>query len=180
MDSPTYLECERSLRALGLDLDPAEFHGQLCGLLCRGDSADRALGETGAPAQHPQGANLRRLGTGSLADLTEPESRFIPLLPEDTSHLADRIDALASWCESFLYGLALRPGLKVEALSAEAQELIQDFTQISRAGLGEDEQAMGEDEELAYSELVEYVRVGVQVIFLEMTSGRPPDSATLH
>lgn len=176
MKPSSYLDCERGLKHVGSDLDPAEFHGQVCGLLSRGDSVDRALTESGI-AHSP---SLRTLIADSLKDLTEPESRFTPLLPPDDAHLADRTEALAYWCESFLYGLALRPGLVIEKCSAELQELIRDFTQISHAGVGEDEQAMGEEEETAYAELVEYVRVGVQVIFLELTSGRPPQSATVH
>lgn len=179
MDSPTYSEYERALRAIGLDQLPAEFHGQVCGLLCRGDAVDAALTEIGAQSVS-ESSNLHALGVASLADLAEPESRFAPLLPDDDAELRQRVVALADWCEGFLHGLALRPGLDVKKLSAEARELIEDFTQISRAGLAEDDDEEGEDEERAYAELVEYVRVGVQVLFLELTSGRAPDSATLH
>lgn len=179
MESPSYAECARALQAIGLDQLPAEFHGQVCGLLCRGDAVDTALSEVGAPGVDTS-SNLHALGVASLADLAEPESRFAPLLPEDETALHQRVVALADWCEGFLHGLALRPGLDLKKLSAEARELIEDFTQISRAGLVEDDDEEGEDEERAYAELVEYVRVGVQVLFLELTSGRAPDSATLH
>lgn len=168
-----YAQCEHALRALGLTQPPAEYHGVLCGMLCHGEVEDpalglEALGETAPGAVPAAEHSLRELRSHSLESLHNAESGFEPLLPEDDAALAQRVEALAQWCAGFLYGLATKPGLQIETLSAEARELVEDFTHISRAGLADEEQSQGETEEQAYAELVEYVRVGVQLIFLEL------------
>ncbi len=186
MDATDYALCERALRALGLSQAAAEYHGILCGMLCRGDVADPVLGlealsEASAGSASAARAWLEDLSTESLARLNDAEAGFLPLLPEDTDSLTHRVEALAQWCEGFLFGIASRP-LKIEVLSAEARELVEDFTQISRAGLDAEEQQEGEDEERAYVELVEYVRVGAQLIFLELRPrlDTPAVSNTVH
>ncbi len=173
MDAFDYAQCEYALRSLGLTQPAAEYHGILCGMLCHGEVNDPALGlevlGDATPAAVPGAqSQLRALRSHSLESLHDAESGFVPLLPDDEAELPQRVEALAQWCEGFLYGLASKPGLQLETLSAEARELVEDFTQISRAGLADDDQSQGETEEQAYAELVEYVRVGVQLIFLEL------------
>ncbi|MGH8529090.1 MAG: UPF0149 family protein [Nevskiales bacterium] len=187
MDATDYTQCERALRSLGLTQPAAEYHGILCGMLCHGEVQDpvlglEPLGEISAGALPLARDWLRELRSYSLTRLHDAESGFLPLLPEDSAALPQRVEALAQWCEGFLFGLATQPGLQLESLSAEARELVEDFTQISRAGLSSDEPAEGESEEQAYTELVEYVRVGVQLIFLELRPRQhaPAISTTLH
>lgn len=187
METLDYAQCEHALRSLGLTQPAAEYHGILCGMLCHGEVDDPALGLealgdiTPAAAPGAQGC-LRELRSSSLESLLDSESGFVPLLPDDDAALPRRVEALAQWCEGFLYGLASKPGLQLETLSAEARELVEDFTQISRAGLSEDEAQQGETEEQAYAELLEYVRVGVQLIFLELrpATQAPAMSSRIH
>ncbi len=187
MDVTDYAQCEHAIRSLGLTQPAAEYHGILCGMLCRGAVDDPALGleplsEASSGATPVARDWLRELRSYSLTRLHDAESGFLPLLPEDSAALPQRVEALAQWCAGFLFGLASQPGLQLESMSAEARELVEDFTQISRAGLADDEQAEGETEEQAYTELVEYVRVGVQLIFLELRPRQhaPAVSTTLH
>ena len=187
MSAYDYAQCEYALRSLGLTQPAAEYHGILCGMLCHGEVSDPALGLEALGNANPAAAagaqgQLRELRSHSLGSLHDAESGFVPLLPEDEAPLPQRVEALAQWCAGFLYGLASKPGLQLETLSAEARELVEDFTQISGAGLGDDDQSQGETEEQAYAELVEYVRVGVQLIFLELRPMQhaPAVSSSVH
>jgi len=106
---------------------------------------------------------------------------FEPLLPDDAVPLRLRVDALASWCGGFLYGLSAHRKLDLRSMSEEARETLRDFTDFTQAGF--DSGGDLETEEAAYAELVEYVRVGAQLLFLELRP-RPPaaeaESSTVH
>ena len=98
---------------------------------------------------------------------------FQPLLPADDEPLEERTAALAAWCQGFNYGLALavRFGDADEAVRHEAiAEIVRDFAEMSQLGYQEDEG--DRDAEADWAELVEYVRVSVQLVFEEMAGVR--------
>jgi uncharacterized protein len=106
--------------------------------------------------------------------------RFAPLLPDDETGLPARVRALSAWCEGFLFGLSSGAPLNMKQCSPEMKEIVRDFTEFTHAGLGDEEDA--EVEETAYAELVEYIRVGAQLIYMELHQ-RLPDAArasTVH
>lgn len=161
--------------------DPAEVHGTLCGVLCVDDSAPA---ETLVEADSAPGMRhtLDRLRDATRQGLFDPGMGFEPLLPDDSrATLAGRAEALARWCAGFVYGIASRGEFDYNALSGEVREVVRDLTELSKAGLTEDD-AGDEQGESDYAELVEYVRVGVQLVFLELRSGRSGEeaSARLH
>ncbi len=82
---------------------------------------------------------------------------FAPLLPDDDEPLAERATALAQWCQGFLYGLGTGRLNSIDELPGEVGEIVHDLTEISRATPGEEDPT--EDDEQAYAELVEFVRV---------------------
>ncbi len=96
---------------------------------------------------------------------------FSPLLPDDDDSLQERADALGEWCRGFLLGLGY--GSNSADWPGECTEILRDFVDITHL----DPEASGEEDESAYAELAEYVRVGVQVIQRELRS-RP--SQRLH
>jgi uncharacterized protein YgfB (UPF0149 family) len=67
----------------------------------------------------------------------------------------------------------------MEELPDELREILADFSEIGRAGVAEEEaEEVGES---AYAELVEYVRVGVQIVFDECRAPRQgPGAPQLH
>lgn len=181
-----YGELDRALRSLGFRMDAAEYHGALCGMLCVQDCPPEDLGlETDAPATAEPATGtlelLQQLRSDSLDDLCDAESGFMPLLPKDDEALDQRVDALAQWCQGFLYGLATWEKLDLDQASPELREVVDDLIQISRAGAGDDD-TEAEADENAYMELVEYVRTGVQLVFLELrpVAQSPDVSGTLH
>lgn len=170
-----YLDLCQALRSLGFRLDAAEYHGALCGMLCIQDSPPDDLGlDRDAPVDEAQVPAARRqlqqLRKSSLGHLCDPDGGFAPLLPDDEEDLNQRVEALAQWCDGFLYGLATRPALDLNLRSTELREIISDLIQISRAGVEDEEDPDENADENAYMELVEYVRAGVQLVFLELRS----------
>jgi hypothetical protein len=94
------------------------------------------------------------------------------LVPGDDAALEQRTTALCQWCNGFLYGLAGHGAADPERLPGDAGEIVRDLGEITRAGV--DGQESDEVNESAYIELVEFVRVGVQLVFEELGARRSP------
>ena len=110
------------------------------------------------------------LAADSLLKLEAGDMRFNLLLPPDDESLQLRTAALADWCHGFMHGLVEAGGGDVgpqsDALeNSIAAEILDDFSEITKAGAGEQ---AGDEAEQAFVELVEYVRVSVQIIYDEM------------
>jgi len=170
-------------------VDTAEFHGGICGLLCargpgavaawlrdstlrpRSESADAGAAKA---RLHDAEAETWRLLNGLGLE-------FYPLLPEDGEpELRERVTALALWCHGFVTGLGLG-GMALEAASqggagadeqAPLAEIVADFIEISRAAAGAGEIKNSEQAGFDLAEVIEYVRVGVQLAFEELRTRR--------
>jgi len=181
-----YDELAEALAHLGFTQDAAEYHGALCGALCVKQPAEidplRVLEQQSKGDGRADRASqaLHRLRGESANAFVDRTLGFAPLLPDDDEELPQRVRALSAWCEGFLFGLSSGKPLAMKQCSDEFKEIVRDFTEFTRAGLGDDEDA--ELEENAYAELVEYIRVGAQLIYLELHE-HAPDSArasTVH
>ena len=64
-------------------------------------------------------------------------------------------------------------------LTGDIADALGDLASISHVGALEDEHAEEEDE-VSYSELVEYVRVAVLLIYAELNVSKDHDSPTIH
>jgi uncharacterized protein YgfB (UPF0149 family) len=173
----SYAALAELLAGAGALGETSEYHGTLCGLCCGAPDAgpkgwvERAL-EAADANEHP--ARDARRALTALAEeleraLAGDQLEFTPVLPDDDAPLAERAGALARWCEGYLYGLALADAATVRALEGDAREALADFAQIAcAAGIANDT----EDDEAAYAELVEFVRVGVQLVYEELRRRR--------
>ena len=184
-DPLRYDELADALSHLGFTQEAAEYHGALCGALCVKQPAEidplRVLESSGKTGDADGGAAqaLHRLRGESANSFTDAALGFVPLLPDDQEELPQRVRALSAWCEGFLFGLSSGKPLSMKQCSAEFKEIVHDFTEFTKAGLGDDEDA--EVEENAYAELVEYVRVGAQLIYLELHErATEPSASTVH
>ncbi len=102
-------------------------------------------------------AELATLHHHTRTQLSDMNYDFSPLLPADSESIASRTQALSLWCQGFLFGLSVS-GLKtLDALSEASREIVEDFSAMAQLAEQFEE---GEDEESAYMELVEYLRVG--------------------
>jgi len=173
--STSYSLCSRALAHARSDLGAAECHGLLCGLLCSVDeqAPQRWLEEVLGPEVRIQNAReecrgeLIRMLTDTVRTLCSGQCDFVPLLPDDTTRIGARSEALAEWCSGFLYGIGSAEDLRAR-LSKDALEVLSDFSEVSRlTGDAED----SESSEADYSEIVEYMRVGVMLIFEELRGG---------
>jgi hypothetical protein len=186
---PSFALVEGALEQLGGDAGATEAHGSFCGLACLlGSRAApawvaglmNAEGATGADAA--QADVLGALATATCAALAEGAMEFSPLLPPDDRPLAERTEALGAWCAGFMQGLgeaASSPAARAALAGETAREIIGDFAEIARATVGEAETEP--EGEAAYAELVEFVRVSVQLMFEELYDARrAPGSASLH
>lgn len=160
-----YQQLSDALRRLGMMQEASEYHGILTGMLCWQDDVPAGL-KLNQDIAVPED-EFTDLRLTLLRSLEGPEMGFTPLLPEDAQPMAERAEALGQWCSGFLYGLASHDGFSPEQTSESTQEAIQDLSAISRAASTD----AGQDtEESAWAELVEYVRVVAQVIYLELRS----------
>jgi hypothetical protein len=184
MLSPDYSHIQQLLAQERSLADAAEAHGTLAGCLCAAsgyrfeDWLREILPEgRAAPAA---AADLEELYTATAGALQQPDMEFELLLPEDEQPIDARTAALAQWCQGFLYGLGAGAIPDAAGLPGDVGEIVRDFVEITRAGV--DAEQGEESNENAYAELVEFVRVGVQVLFEELSAARQParSPAALH
>ncbi|SEP99144.1 hypothetical protein SAMN04488038_10310 [Solimonas aquatica] len=181
-----YDQLAEVLARIGYAEAAAEFHGSLCGALCLQPPENIDLlrllepGDAPPPADGETRAALETLRSEAVGALQDSEMVFSPLLPDDEVALVPRVRALVSWCEGFLYGLASQQALAYDKLSEEAREILRDFTEFTQAAVGDEDPDI---EESAYAELVEYVRVGAQLVYMELhprPTLDPAESRHLH
>jgi hypothetical protein len=165
--------------------EAAAAHGLLAGALCAasGYRLEDWLAEIlpEGPVADDAGTALRGLYDETFGALSMPDMEFQLLMPDDATPLAARTQALCLWCNGFLYGLGTNGAGDPQQLPGDAGEFVRDLAHISRAGV--DDQDGVEANETALAELVEFVRVGVQVVFEELGLLRelPLEArATLH
>ena len=188
---------DAALRRCGASWDAAQTHGLLSGRLAiagaeagfdwlnqvlEGTDPDNAL-------RNECEVMLGKLFESTYRQLSERQSAFEPLLPDDQDIAAVRAAALGHWCEGFLHGLVSSDhgdALKERLGSEPLADIIKDMLQITRAAA--DEESDDETNEEAYAELVEYLRVAVQLTYEELVEFRPaaalddnsPDPEVIH
>jgi uncharacterized protein YgfB (UPF0149 family) len=147
-------------------LTPAELHGATIGIGV-GDPERFELSDLVGligPDVLTDGETLGRFVGAALDGLHAQDMSFRPLLPDDDVSMADRLSALAHWCQSFLEGLVVglnRRGIaELGALPDEVQEIVQDMVAIAQL----DTELAEENAETDFMELEEYVKVGTLLI----------------
>jgi uncharacterized protein YgfB (UPF0149 family) len=189
MRTASYAEVQRALQDSRSLADAAEAHGTLAGSFCStvGYGFTEWLQEILPEGRaHPEATEtLRELYAGTVEALEDSGMQFEPLLPEDEQPIDARAAALGQWCQGFLYGLGVGALPDARQLPGEVGEIVRDIGEISRVGVDRSESE--ESNESAYAELVEFVRVGVQLVFEELeplrarAAGPPPGSGeSLH
>ena len=167
-----------ALRSAGALGEPAEIHGEFCGLACvMGNDAVSPWAESvlNDADSRPETVieTLTALAKSAWAALNSGDMSFEMLLPPDAEPLQQRAEALGLWCQGFMHGLgaAGKPGSESPVVGNDVvRDIVGDFSEITRATFAEDETE--EEGEAAFVELVEYVRVGVQLIYEELHSLR--------
>ena len=168
-----FADLEQILQDARAGCRAAECHGFICAQICIAGILDEDLLTEyllGNEIDNGEINECRNYLT-SLADATaeqfsSPEIELELLMPGEDVSLKIRGVALTEWCQGFLSGVGIA-GLGSDGImSAESKELVDDLYKISRLdtdNLGDEDS----QDEYDLMELVEYVRMGVILIYDE-------------
>ena len=183
---PAYTEMAELLKQAGAMQEPAECHGLLSALLCGSDNAiqiwlDELITESheGDLLQVEARQMLEGFAGIVKLQLHGTDLSYDLLLPDDDDPLYERVFALAQWCQGFYLGLGIIGINDLEQLPEDSREIVQDMMEIARIENYDEQspQQASEEDESAYAELVEFLRVGVLLIYEELSK---PDNVTQH
>lgn len=178
-------ELDAALRRCGSTWNAGQTHGLLCSrlALAGAEGASRWLAQVLADTD-PENtlrtecqAMLEALCTSTWQQLSERQSDFMLLLPDDADSAQVRTEAMGQWCEGFLHGLvseAHGDELRERLASDPLSDIIKDLLEITRASVGEEADEQATDN--AFAELVEYLRVAAQLTYEELAEFREPSS----
>jgi len=151
-------------------ISAAEAHGLATGMLCvNGQTPSGAwikqLFEGEAPIGGDQERLLVSLFEETQASLESDDYDFEPFLPdEDDVPLSEQIAALSDWCQGFLFGFGAL--YQDGAQSEQAKEILRDIAEFTKL----DPDAAGEEDEVAFMEVSEYLRTAVLLLRAEFAS----------
>lgn len=171
----THAQLGQLLARLRLGVDASDLHGSLTGYLCGGGNAGadgwlQALELEADRAAIPSNAALTRLYEECAAWFAQPQTAFEPLLPGTGSAMAVRGAALVEWCRGFLGGLGLAGAPARDGWSADASEILREFSAIAGAQFTYGD---AEEDETALAEVIEFVRAGALLLHAELTAAAP-------
>ena len=177
--SSKYEQIKNALARIESPYSAEDCHGMLCAMLIVNNSlhCNRWLDEICTLTQYNQSAvleehdTLRELYDHTRQELNDALLDFSLLIPENVDELSERVAALKKWCEGFLFGLALAGVKDMSQLPEDSFEILQDIVTISQAS--EDDEA-NEMNEVAYNDILEYVRVGILLINEELQPMNSP------
>ncbi len=174
LSETSYQVLDDLLQRAGAECDAAECHGALSGLASAGTPAgadqllEQLLGDLD-PADvrvaECRDSMLRVLRV-CQSELASTDLPFTPMLPDDDESISVRASALGRWCQGFLFGLSLGGLPDLAELPGDVGEIIRDLAEITRAGV--DEASDEEQSEAAYVDIVEFIRVSVQLVYEEL------------
>jgi len=183
---PSFEKISQALEGAELFTNAAETHGVLSGFVCGGIKLDDKSWQplfndvVNEGMALPQ--ELKKLISDIYANVikqcADDSLGFNLLLPDDEKPLDERAEAMAQWAQGFLVGF----GMVQQALnqaSEDVQEVIRDIRDISQLSL--DFEQEDEESEIAFAEIVEYLRVSAMLCFNTFSRNMPtPISNTLH
>jgi uncharacterized protein YgfB (UPF0149 family) len=180
MNEPLYPDYDYTSRLLGAEHSHqqlAEVHGMLVGLLVAGgydqqtwlsEIVGTETTEHDSVLSEELVTLLSDLQLVTVTQLGDPELAFQLYLPDDACSLRERTEALAQWCQGFTYGVGLSDLPAGWTTQSTTQEFLEDVGAIANAVSTQS----GEQEEAAFVELIEYVRVGVMLLRTDLEACR--------
>lgn len=169
---PLYSTIQALLNEMEITTTAAEVHGQLCGMLSSGvfDRATAYIQElidtVDLMAFEKQIKQLITLVDISLKQLTSAAFEFQLLLPDDEEPLQDRAKALSLWCQGYSDAL-LNSEVNIDSLAhEEVKEAFFHFSEI--ATIDYTYSTVTEEDEIAYTEVYEYVRMAAMMLYAEI------------
>ncbi|WP_417697822.1 UPF0149 family protein [Psychromonas sp.] len=183
---PSFDKISQALEEAELFTNAAESHGVLSGFVCGGIALDNKSWQPLFNDVVNEGmalsSSLKKLIAEIYADVvkqcTDDGLGFHLLLPKDDKPLDERAEAMAQWAQGFLVGFGMVQQSLNQA-SEDVQEVIRDIRDISQLSL--DFEQEDEESEIAFTEIVEYLRVSAMLCFNTFSrQTSSPVSNTLH
>lgn len=177
-----FTQVQATLSLADLEISPSEVHGTVVGAISNhlksGITPDLLnLIEPGADASDGRFTQLNDLLYDLYREnseiLFESKEGFDVLLPDDDEGMGTRVEGLATWSKGFVLGLLYNNRFDVDQLPENGAEITRDLMQIAEAAAGADNE---QEEDWAFTELHEYVKVGAQLIFEFIYSERSTDA----
>ena len=166
---PDYIHIENAFETVNASISVSEAHGMLCGLICASDwvSLDQwvsnVLEESTASNSPLFDSIVEAVFQSAQVGFASTGVDIYPVLPDDDIEIIDRLEALGEWCHGYLVGLAMtNKPLDMEELPDDIKEILQDFAAISQIDI---EAAETEESENDYTEIVEFVRVSMYIVY---------------
>ncbi len=165
---PKYFELNQVLNSTTLKLHPSQTHGLICGIICGNLNSHVAWEEliVGDKSSEKVHETLHQLYDASSQLLREFLFDFKLILPVDSQPLPARAEALTLWCQGFLTGLKLVNIPIVDREPSEVTEAINDIIEIAK--MNYEEVVASEEDEAAYTELVEFIRMAIILIYQDL------------
>ncbi|MHB8570422.1 MAG: UPF0149 family protein [Metallibacterium sp.] len=169
--APDYLALSQALSAARAPASASELHGSITALACALApepalrELDALLEDVAVSAADALRATARACLAGTQKTLADPELGYVPLLPDAEQPLPDQAEALVDFCRGFLEGLGLAGVGAGRRLPAEVDEVLHAFAALAAGPVALDADA-GDLE--ALTELVEFVRIGVMLVHVEL------------
>ena len=166
-------EVEKALKLHSWSIDAAEFHGMLSGLICAGAEDDEIdnwlpvlIGERYLTEEEYLPIELDVLDAyfKVRSELDADGFEYQVLLPDESQSIERRAHSMRLWCMGFLLTLIDYGEIEVDELSEDCSNFVFDLQFITNVEVDEDE-LEDELEDMAYFIIVEYLRVGVQIIY---------------
>ena len=173
-----YSEIDLLRRKANVAIDISEYHGTISAYLCcdafqEDDLLPKEVSfdSSSVSVQIIEFKHaLYELIANTINSFNDTEMRFYPFLPPDSEKLSIRAHSLSIWCQGFIDALGTFISERRLTINQSDQtfigEIIEDFSQIST--LSKTAVESGNEEELAYFEVVEFVRVGTQLVYEEL------------
>lgn len=172
---PSHKVIQSLLDEMGMTISASEVHGQLCGLLSTGvfDKATAYIQELLEKVDlitfEKQIKQLITIVDISIKQLTSASFEFHLLLPDDEEPLEERAKALSLWCQGYSDAM-LHSEVNIDAITQE--EVKEAFFHISEVATIDYTYAnVTEEDEIAYTEVYEYVRMAAMMLYTEIDAG---------
>ncbi|MCT2529249.1 UPF0149 family protein [SAR92 clade bacterium H921] len=167
----TFEQLEDLFFAHKINASPSGFHGFLCGRLSCGavdlkqlvDASTSWLGLSSEQAEAAEN-DFEEFYQSSLNNLEDISFLFLPVLPDDELPLTERLVAVGEWCTNYISGLGEGMGKEFD-ISMDGKEALEDISAIGQISVDFE---IEDDGERDYAELVEFIRIAVQLIFSDL------------
>lgn len=183
---PSFDKISQALEDADLFTNAAEAHGVLSGFVCGGIALDdkswqplfNDIVNEGMALSKTMKILMAEIYADVVKQCTDDGLGFNLLLPEDEKPLDERAEAMAQWSQGFLVGFGMVQQ-NLNQASEDVQEVIRDIRDISQLSL--DFEQEDEESEIAFAEIVEYLRVSAMICFNTFSRNtQQPVSTTLH